>query len=42
MTILKTEGVTAGYTKVDILHEVSIQVKSGDIVSIIGPNGAGK
>jgi ABC-type branched-subunit amino acid transport system ATPase component len=42
MTILKTEGITAGYTKVDILHEVNIRVKSGEIVSIIGPNGAGK
>jgi len=42
MTILKTEGVTAGYTKVDILHEVNIRVKSGEIVSVIGPNGAGK
>jgi len=42
MTILKTEGITAGYTKVDILHEVNIKVKSGEIVSVIGPNGAGK
>jgi len=42
MTILKTEGITAGYTKVDILHEVNIRLKSGEIVSIIGPNGAGK
>lgn len=42
MTILEAEGVTAGYTKVDILHKVNIRVKSGEIVSIIGPNGAGK
>ncbi len=42
MTILKTEGITAGYTKVDILHEVNIRVKTGEIVSVIGPNGAGK
>ncbi len=42
MTILKTEGITAGYTKVDILHEVNIRLKSGEIVSVIGPNGAGK
>ena len=42
MTILKTEGITAGYTKVDILHEVNIRVKSGEIISVIGPNGAGK
>jgi ABC-type branched-subunit amino acid transport system ATPase component len=43
MTILEVKEVTAGYSAaIDILHEVSIRVKSGDIVSIIGPNGAGK
>jgi len=42
MIILKTEDITAGYTEVDILHDVGIRVKSGGIVSIIGPNGAGK
>ena len=43
MTILEVKEVTAGYSAaIDILHEVSIRVKSEDIVSIIGPNGAGK
>jgi ABC-type branched-subunit amino acid transport system ATPase component len=42
MIILKTEDITAGYTEIDILHDVCIKVKSGEIVSIIGPNGAGK
>ncbi|MGD9368366.1 MAG: ATP-binding cassette domain-containing protein, partial [Desulfobacteraceae bacterium] len=42
MTFLKVENITSGYTEVDILHGVSIRVKSGEIVSIIGPNGAGK
>lgn len=42
MIILKVEDITAGYTEVEILHNVHIQVKSGDIVSVIGPNGAGK
>lgn len=42
MTILSAKDITGGYTEVDILHEVSIDVKSGEIVSIIGPNGAGK
>jgi ABC-type branched-subunit amino acid transport system ATPase component len=40
--VLKAQGITAGYSEVDILHNVSIQVKAGEIVSIIGPNGAGK
>ena len=42
MIILKVEDITAGYTEVEILHGVHIQVKSGEIVSVIGPNGAGK
>ena len=40
--ILKIENITAGYTEVDILHQVNVQVRVGEIVSIIGPNGAGK
>jgi ABC-type branched-subunit amino acid transport system ATPase component len=42
MNILKVEDITAGYTEVEILHDVHIQVKSDAIVSVIGPNGAGK
>ncbi|MFC1534159.1 ABC transporter ATP-binding protein [Thermodesulfobacteriota bacterium] len=42
MIILKTEDITAGYTEVDILHNVNIKARSGEIASIIGPNGAGK
>jgi ABC-type branched-subunit amino acid transport system ATPase component len=42
MIILSAQDITVGYTEVDILHEVSINVKSGEIISIIGPNGAGK
>jgi len=40
--ILAVEEVTAGYSKIDILHSVSINLRAGEIVSIIGPNGAGK
>ncbi len=43
MIILEAKDITAGYTtEVNILNNVSIQVKSGQIVSVIGPNGAGK
>ena len=43
MTILEAENITAGYTsEVNILSNVSMQLESGQIVSIIGPNGAGK
>jgi branched-chain amino acid transport system ATP-binding protein len=40
--LLSAEGITAGYGRMDILHEVSLEVRAGEIVSIIGPNGAGK
>ena len=42
MTILMVKEITAGYGKVDILHQVHVKVTSGQIVSVIGPNGAGK
>ncbi|MGD8343144.1 MAG: ABC transporter ATP-binding protein [Desulfobacterales bacterium] len=43
MNILEAENITAGYTtEVNILNDVDIRLKSGQIVSVIGPNGAGK
>ena len=42
MMILEAQGITSGYSEVDILHDVAIRIDSGQIVSIIGPNGAGK
>ena len=40
--LLRAEHITAGYGRIDILHDVSLAVHAGEIVSIIGPNGAGK
>src|SRR3989442_14223016 len=40
--LLTAEKITGGYGKIDILHDVSLSVRPGEIVSIIGPNGAGK
>ena len=42
MSVLEVEEVVAGYGGMEILHDVSIRVKRGEIVSVIGPNGAGK
>jgi branched-chain amino acid transport system ATP-binding protein len=39
--LLVAQGLTAGYGRIDILHEVSLTVGLHEIVSIIGPNGAG-
>jgi len=41
-TGLRIEGLCAGYGKIPVLHEVSLRVEPGEIVTVIGPNGAGK
>jgi ABC-type branched-subunit amino acid transport system ATPase component len=40
--LLRAEGMTAGYGKMAILHDVTLEVHPGEMVSVIGPNGAGK
>ena|SRR5438876_11288198 len=40
--LLEVEGVTSGYGKVEVLHDLSISVPEGTVVSLLGPNGAGK
>ncbi|MEE9276897.1 MAG: ABC transporter ATP-binding protein [Dehalococcoidia bacterium] len=40
--ILRVDGVSAGYGGMEIIHEISLHIDAGEIVTIIGPNGAGK
>jgi branched-chain amino acid transport system ATP-binding protein len=40
--LLVLDGVRAGYGKVDVLHDVSLRVDTGEFVCLIGANGAGK
>lgn len=40
--ILSIKSLSGGYGGVDILHNVSLSVETGEIVVMIGPNGAGK
>jgi branched-chain amino acid transport system ATP-binding protein len=42
MTRLSVKGLTTGYDKVDVLHDVTIDVVPGKITCILGANGAGK
>ncbi len=40
--LLELHDVRAGYRRLEILHELSLHVDRGEIVSLIGANGAGK
>jgi branched-chain amino acid transport system ATP-binding protein len=40
--MLRLEGISASYGTIRALHEVSIEVQTGQFVAIVGPNGAGK
>ena len=36
------EGLTAGYGKMEILHDINLYAEKGQSLCLIGPNGAGK
>ncbi len=40
--MLRLENVSAHYGKIQALHQVSLEVHKGEIVTLIGANGAGK
>ena len=42
MISLIGKNLTAGYGGVDIINDINLIVKEGEIVVIVGPNGAGK
>ena len=42
MSILKSENLKKEYDSKTVIHDISLQVKSGEIVGLLGPNGAGK
>jgi len=42
MPLLEVEGLSGGYGPTETLHEVSLQVRAGEIVALLGVNGAGK
>ena len=40
--MLSVERLTSGYGRIEVLHGVSLEVRSGEIVTLVGANGAGK
>jgi len=42
MSLLRLEGVIAGYGGGDVLQGVDVEIQAGSIGCIVGPNGAGK
>jgi len=42
MKLLSIDNLSAGYGPIAALHGVSLEVETGEIVSVLGANGAGK
>ncbi|MEA2456893.1 MAG: branched-chain amino acid transport system ATP-binding protein [Thermoleophilaceae bacterium] len=40
--MLRAEGLSAGYGAVEVLWDVDLEVRDGEIVALVGSNGAGK
>jgi ABC-type branched-subunit amino acid transport system ATPase component len=40
--VLRLDGISAGYGMIRALHDVSLEVREGEIVALVGANGAGK
>ena len=40
--LLRVQGLRAGYGRITGVEDVSLSVRSGELVAILGPNGAGK
>jgi len=42
MALIEIDRLTYGYTAKPVLDDVSLQISTGEVVSLLGPNGSGK
>nr|WP_272212624.1 ABC transporter ATP-binding protein [Marinicella sp. W31]MDC2878537.1 ABC transporter ATP-binding protein [Marinicella sp. W31] len=40
--MLTVKGLRSAYGRIEVLHGIDLEVKSGEIVTVVGANGAGK
>ncbi|MFI5430179.1 ABC transporter ATP-binding protein [Aeromicrobium sp. UC242_57] len=40
--LLEVRGLRAGYGQINVLHEIDLEVGTGEVVVVLGANGAGK
>jgi sulfate-transporting ATPase len=40
--VLELDGVSAGYGGIDVLEDINLTVRAGQVCAVLGPNGAGK
>lgn len=40
--VVKAENISFGYTTKMVLHDVSLSIGAGEVVTLLGPNGSGK
>lgn len=42
MSLVEVDGLSTGYGRLPVVHDVSLRVDENEFVAVIGPNGAGK
>ena len=41
-TILSLNNINKSFGPIDVLHDISLEVKEGEVLCLLGDNGAGK